>query len=260
MKKYYDKMYNRLVYIGEKSDPEMWDKRWDEVDIEKLFSSSLHSMEDKTILYTTRKYLPEGSCILEGGCGLGDKVFLLKQSGYKVVGVDYATKTVKKLREIRSELDIRYGDLQQLEFPDNSFDGYWSFGVIEHFYGGYDRIISEMFRILKPGGHLFMTVPAMSYLRKIKAKIGIYPSFDENKVDISNFYQFAYSSEEIQKKFCGFGFQFIERQNWAVYEGVRSEIHGTHIIMSILCRFLERPTWHLLKNYCNHMDLFVFRK
>lgn len=260
MRKYYDKMHNRLVYVGVKSNPEMWEKRWEKVDLEKLFSSSLNCMENKTILDTTRKYLPAGARILEGGCGLGDKVFFLKQSGYEVVGVDYALQTVEKLRKLMPELEVRYGDLRQLSFPDSFFDGYWSFGVIEHLYDGYDQIAREMFRIIKPGGFLFMTVPAMSRLRRIKAAVGIYPRFNENEVDISSFYQFAYSLEEIRRTFCEFGFQFVERQGWAVYEGVRSEIPGTHLLMSFLCRFFERPTWDLLINYCNHMDLFVFRK
>lgn len=260
MKRYYDSNKKRLVYIGEEATPEMWDKRWEEDDLDKLFFSLKSSMENKTVFETTSKYLPAGARILEGGCGLGDKVYLLKQSGFEVIGVDSAAKTVEKLHQFMPELDIRYGDLLQLNFPDCFFDGYWSLGVIEHFYNGYDPIAREMLRILKPGGYLFVTVPTMSPLRKLKASTGMYPSFKENEVDISRFYQFAYSSEEIQRNFCELGFQFVERQGWAVCEGVRTEIYGTRLLMGFLRRFCERPTWHLLKNYCNHMDLFVFRK
>lgn len=260
MKRYYDSENVRLVYIGEEANPEMWDKRWEEENIEKLFFSQKSCMENKTILDTTSKYLPAGARILEGGCGLGDKVYFLKQSGYEVIGVDSAAKTVEKLHQFMPDLDIRYGDLLKLDFTDCYFDGYWSLGVVEHFYGGYDRIAREMSRILKPGGYLFMTVPAMSRLRRIKAAIGIYPRFNENEVDISSFYQFALSSEQIRSDFYEFGFQFVEKQGWAVCEGVRTEIYGTRLLMSLLRRFYERPTWHLLKNYCNHLDLFVFRK
>jgi len=260
VKRYYDSDKKRLLYFGEEANPEMWEKTWEKQDLEKIFSRVLYSMEDKSILGTTRKYLPAGARILEGGCGLGDIVFILNQSGYEVIGVDYARASIEKVREFMPELDIRYGDLRELAFPDCFFDGYWSLGVIEHFYDGYDRIAREMFRILKKGGYLFMTVPAMSRLREIKAAVGIYPRFDGNEVDISRFYQFAYSSEEIRRNFCEFGFQFVERQGWAVYKGVRDEIPGTHFLMSFLCRFFAKLTWHLLIPYCNHMDLFVFRK
>lgn len=260
MKRFYDSDKNRLVYIGEKATPATWDKRWGEEDLEELFFPSRSCMENKTILDITGKYLPTGARILEGGCGLGDKVYFLKQSGYEVTGVDSASKTVERIREFMPDLDVRYDDLYQLDFTDCFFDGYWSLGVIEHFYGGYARIAREMFRIIKPGGYLFLAVPAMSRIRRIKASIGLYSRFNEDEIDISNFYQFAYSKEEVQRNFCEFGFQFIERQGWAVREGVRSEIPGTRFLIGFLLRFFERATWHLLIDYCNHMDLFVFRK
>lgn len=260
MKRYFDRDKNRLVYVGEEPKPGMWDERWEKVDLEKLYFPRSYSMEDKVVIDVTKKYLMEGARILEGGCGLGDKVYFLKQSGYNVTGVDNASKTVEKVHEFMPELDIRYGDLRQLDYPDNFFDGYWSFGVIEHFYDGYDHIVREMLRILKPGGYLFLTVPAMSAIRRMKAVAGFFPKFKEEQIDISSFYQFTFTPEEIQRSIGKFGFQFVERQGWAVYAGVRSEIPGTHILMSFLCRYFEKPTWRLLIGYCNHMDLFVFRK
>lgn len=260
MKRYYDGTKNRLVYVGEEATPEMWDKRWGEEDLEKLFFPSRYCMEDRIIVDTTRNYLSTGARILEGGCGLGEKVYFLTQAGFDVIGIDSAAKTVEKLHQFMPDLDIRYGDLMQLDFTDCYFDGYWSLGVVEHFYNGYGYIAREMYRILKPGGYLFMTVPAMSRLRKMKATIGIYPRFSENEVDISSFYQFVYDSEEVQKSFFNFGFQLVEKRGWAVREGVRSEITGSRLLIGFLLKFFEKPTWHLLKNYCNHMDLYVFRK
>lgn len=260
MKRYYDSDKNRLVYIGQESNPEMWDDRWEKEDLIRLFSHNRNSMENEFILSITSKYLHDRARILEGGCGLGDKVFILMQSGYEVIGVDYAAKTVEKLNDFMPELDIRYGDLRQLSFPDHFFDAYWSFGVIEHSYDGPDQMVGEMFRVLKPMSYLFMTVPAMSRLRRMKAALGAYPGFNENSVDTSRFYQYAYDPEEIQRVFCGYGFELIEKQGWSVYKGVRDEIPGTHMVMSLLCRYLGKPTWHLLKNYCNHSCMYVFRK
>jgi len=55
-----------------------------------------------------------------------------------------------------------FSDVRKLNFPDHYFDGYWSLGVIEHFYKGYDEIIHKIYRVLHPGGFLFLTVPEMS--------------------------------------------------------------------------------------------------
>ena len=45
--------------------------------------------------------------------------------------------------------------------------------TIEHFIDGYDAILSEMYRVIKEGGYLFLTVPSMSIIRKVKAALGM---------------------------------------------------------------------------------------
>jgi ubiquinone/menaquinone biosynthesis C-methylase UbiE len=260
IKKYYHSRTKRLVYIGLNPNADAWDQCWENEDLQSLFHPSGYSMEDKMIMDTTKKYLSTGSNIIEGGCGLGDKVYFLSKAGYRVVGVDFAVKTIQKVHQFMPQLDIRYGDLLHLEFNDSCFDGYWSFGVIEHFYGGYERIVREMWRVLKPGGYLFLTVPAMSRLRKAKAKMGLYPLFDENKGVPTDFYQFAYNSNEIREGICKIGFRFIENQCYAVREGVRSEIPGSRYLIGFLLRYFERTTWRILGDVCNHMELFVFQK
>jgi 2-polyprenyl-3-methyl-5-hydroxy-6-metoxy-1,4-benzoquinol methylase len=81
-----------------------------------------------------KKYLPyKNNRILEGGCGDGHLVDAMNYWGYKVVGVDFAPKTVAKIKEVMPGLDVRLGDVQALDFEDEYFDGYWSMGVIEHF-------------------------------------------------------------------------------------------------------------------------------
>jgi len=42
-----------------------------------------------------------------------------------------------------------------LKFPNNFFDGYWTLGVIEHFWEGYNQIIEEAKRVIKPGDIYF---------------------------------------------------------------------------------------------------------
>lgn len=260
MKRYYDAWRKRLVYIGEYADPEMWNRRWKNEIIEKLFFPPRLTRTHKTIVNTTKTYLSRGARILEGGCGLGDKVFLLKQSGYDVVGVDYAVEAIEISHKFMPDLKVQWANLQNLPFANGFFDGYWSFGVIEHFYEGYEKIACEMYRVLKHEGFLFMTVPAMSAFRKLKAGLGLYPRFSEVNVNTLNFYQFAFAAEEIKESFDGFGFEFIERKSWNVYKGLSDEIPGARAIMSILCRFFDGPTFALLSNFCHHMNLFVFQK
>ena len=102
----------------------------------------------------TARYLPPGSRVLEGGCGRANKVKALADAGFAAVGVDYAAESVELARQVYPGLDIQVGDVRMLPFPDGAFDGYWSIGVIEHFWAGYDDILREARRVLKPGGVL----------------------------------------------------------------------------------------------------------
>ena len=58
--------------------------------------------------------------------------------------------------------------------PMNLLKGYWSLGVIEHFWTGYDDILSEMYRVLTPGGLLVLNrSPAIALATGAKPHAGI---------------------------------------------------------------------------------------
>jgi len=211
MNRYYDKQNNRLVYVGNKSNSEYWDMHWDKYTINKMYPAFVSPFD--YVINTTKKYLPLNSKILEGGCG-----------------VDYAKKTVDLVNKIKPELNIKFGDVQNLEFDDHTFDGYWSFGVIEHFYHGYERILLEMKRVIKPNGYLFVTFPHMCKLRKIKAHRNKYEEWSETEDNISNFYQFALDESKLIEQFEKEGFAFIGKQHLSGIKGIKDEI-----------RFLNKP-------------------
>jgi SAM-dependent methyltransferase len=203
-KRFYDKSKKRLVYIGNEATPRMWDERWQlrEDNIMDKFNKI-----NRTIVRITKKYLvPHDGIILEGGCGNGNKVFSLMHAGYNVIGIDYAPQTVKMLNKVAPQLDIRLADVRNLPLEDSLIAGYWSLGVIEHFFNGYDDIASEMYRVIKPGGYLFLTHPYMSPLRKIKAFLGLYNMINDNGKP-EEFYQFAFSHRNIINKFESIGFK-----------------------------------------------------
>jgi SAM-dependent methyltransferase len=222
MIKYYDKLNNRMVFINLQASAGFWDLHWENYDIKDIYQS--HSSAFDYVIRTTKKYLPKGSLILEGGCGLGQQVYKLQNHGYLATGIDYAEKTVEMVRKAKPELDIRLGDVTRLEFGDNYFDGYWSFGVIEHFYNGFETILQEMKRVIKPGGFLFLTFPHMNWLRKTKARRNKYPSWQDDEQQIKNFYQFALDSEKIKAEFEKNGFIYVNKQHLDGLKGLKDEI------------------------------------
>ncbi|KIO46631.1 MULTISPECIES: bifunctional demethylmenaquinone methyltransferase/2-methoxy-6-polyprenyl-1,4-benzoquinol methylase UbiE [Sanguibacteroides] len=96
--------------------------------------------------------------VLDVACGTGDfSMEALKHGVKKVIGADISENMLTvarekaKERKLTEQLDFRYGDSENLEFPDNTFDAVTvAFGVrnFEHLEKG----LTEMYRVLKPGG------------------------------------------------------------------------------------------------------------
>lgn len=206
---YYWPERKRLVFLHKEASPAFWDQRWENEDWVKTITRSRKSRYWRGLL---RKYLPDkNSRILEGGCGDGRFVDAMKYWGYEAIGVDFAANTVEKINEAMPDLDVRYGDVRKLDFENDYFDGYWSLGVIEHFWEGYQAILSEMNRVLKPGGYVFISFPAISILDKIQILTGRYKVFCDNKKPAS-FYQFGLTIESIKNDFLKMGFEYITIQ------------------------------------------------
>jgi len=252
---------DRLVYLDEHASPEFWDARW-------VAEGPPPPVGPKDEVRTvTPMYLQSGARILEGGCGRANKVKAMAEAGFETVGVDFAEETVKQARLNYEDLDIRQGDVRSLDFPDGYFDGYWSIGVIEHFWAGYDQILSEAARVLKPRGVLFLTAPWFSPYRRRKAKTGGYPHFDEAD-EPEMFYQFALGRSEVCAKLAEHGF-LLER-----WQGLSSEISlkedvtefGRQIEWlfnsrgSIVKRVVRRLVTSALNPYAGHSFLAVARR
>ncbi len=95
--------------------------------------------------------------ILDAGCGHGRDTEFFTGNGLEAVGVDLAEKMIEKARE-RKSADFRLMDIRDLDFEDEQFDGVWCNNVIIFFpYDEMPQVISELYRILKPGGLFFIS-------------------------------------------------------------------------------------------------------
>jgi len=207
MRKYFDPTQRRLIYVDSNATPTFWDQCWAaDASLRERLMATRHTRVSRV----TEQYLrPSDGIILEGGCGPGEMVASLAHSGYSVIGVDTAEKTVELLRQCVPELDIRYGDVRNLEFADGYFAGYWSIGVIEHFWDGYEAIASEMSRVLRPGGYLFLTFPYMSPVRIVRGRVGLFARWRPG-MSHDGFYQFALDSASVIDHFHRIGFRLVK--------------------------------------------------
>ncbi len=113
------------------------------------------------------QYLPKPGRILEAGCGRGRWVFYLRRKGYDIEGIDIAGSAVRAARAFDPAVPITQGDVLSLPFPNDSFEGVISLGVVEHFEDGPDAAFIEVRRVLRRGGLFLVTVPTQNVMRKM---------------------------------------------------------------------------------------------
>jgi ubiquinone/menaquinone biosynthesis C-methylase UbiE len=95
--------------------------------------------------------LPKGARVADLGCGSGAFTDLLARTGYSVVGLDLSPKLVEVGRARYPGLQLIEGDLENLPFDSESFDGVLLAGVVHHFPDP-SRCAREVFRVLRSGG------------------------------------------------------------------------------------------------------------
>jgi SAM-dependent methyltransferase len=263
MIKYYDKAHKRLVFIEGRADPAYWDNLWDPGDLVR----QIVAPRNRFVVGTTKRYLKRGARVLEGGCGRGDKVYALQKHGYDAVGVDSAERTVRRINEAMPELEVCVGDVTDLQFDDGSFDGYWSLGVIEHFYDGYEPVMREMHRVLKKGGVLFLEAPAMSWIRRFKAARGMYPEYVETHELVRDFFQFALPPRGVIASFERGGFDLVDHGYPNDVEGLKDEVGLLHRPLQYLYDSRHAPVkairicvGSVTKLFAANTAYYVFRK
>ncbi|MGE3337502.1 MAG: methyltransferase domain-containing protein [Alphaproteobacteria bacterium] len=109
------------------------------------------------------------------GCGLGMAVLYLPADA-EYVGVEFAPATLATARRLhggRPGTEFRQGGFPDLPLPDASVDLAICTEVIEHIADD-TAAITDLYRILAPGGHLLLTVPSTYYWPDYERLIGHY--------------------------------------------------------------------------------------
>ena len=115
--------------------------------------------------------LRPGDKFLDAGAGFGRHAFEAARQGATVFALDYAAEEVLTTRNTFGAMleakqitekvygGVLRGDATKLPFEDNTFDCVVTSEVLEHIQDDVS-VISELHRVLKPGGSLGVTVPS----------------------------------------------------------------------------------------------------
>lgn len=140
---------------------------------------------------------PAKSRLLELGCGSGRDAGILLKAGLDIIATDGSSAMLERAAALHPELKDR---LLQYELPGQSsfsacsFDGVLAMAVLMHLApGGIKNALREVFRLIKPGGRFFFSVP------------GKRPDIDDNGFDNRGRRFSMLSSEEWEELCCAVG-------------------------------------------------------
>lgn len=196
----------RLSWFGEGEGDDFWGEFWSQRINPSYFEAARRfDLERDELGRELQRELDPGGRHLEAGCGGGFWVAALVSRGFHVEGLELSGPLVERIHAVEPTLPVRQGDALAIDAPDNSYDSYLSFGVIEHRRAGPEPFLREAIRVLRPGGKLILTVPYFGPVRQLKARLHRY---QETPPEIP-FFQYAFSRAELVSLCEKAGFQIV---------------------------------------------------
>lgn len=168
----------------------------------------------------TQKYYFEyfnelkGKTVLEIGCGSGGGTELILKyfSPQKIIATDLDPQliTLAKKNVQKKEITFEKADATKLSYKNESFDAVFDYGVIHHIpLPEWKECLNEIYRVLKPGGKVFLWDLSIESFNTIYGRIikllSVHP------------YSKMYRKEEFINYLNLIGFKIIKRAEEARY-------------------------------------------
>jgi 2-polyprenyl-3-methyl-5-hydroxy-6-metoxy-1,4-benzoquinol methylase len=160
-----------------------------------------------------------GERVLDVGCGEGRFMAELAAMGVEAVGVDVAEEPLRRARAARPDVEARLVDAAGAwPLTDASFDAVWAGEVIEHV-ADTAGWLSEIRRVLRPGGRLLVSTPNHSRLAVLRLALSA-RAFDAHFDPRSDHLRF-YTRRTLTSLLGDFGFQEVSIAAAAGLPGAR---------------------------------------
>ena len=145
-------------------DQDAWSDHWSDEKqaslVQRFFSWYRKAVFARTVAHFVGRYFPERGVFIEAGCGTSETSIRINKRGgaCTLVALDLIIPVLEQCNPV---MDVRIGgDIFRLPFADDSVDGIWNVGVMEHFtHEQIDAILQELRRVLRPGARVILLWP-----------------------------------------------------------------------------------------------------
>jgi len=174
--------------------------------------------------------LPEGSFVLELGCGDG-KTLCALPGGWKTLALDVSLQALRLSRRARTDVNIIQADASRLPLQRESFDAVLAFHVTGHLLAADRRsLASEAARALLPGGRLFFRDFSDQDMRAGEGEEVEPGTFRRGSGILTHYF----TEKEMEELFCEFWSVSIGTHCWKLC--VKGE---THVRAEVVAVFLK---------------------
>ena len=131
---------------------------WDKVD------DAHWAKPSEDVFYFLDRWKDRGlNSILDLGCGIGRHSLLFAEKGFTVTAFDGSESGLARLKASAHDANLpiatAVGDLTSLPFDDEKFDAILAYHSIYHVNSeGMKKALTEVARILRPGGEIYMSI------------------------------------------------------------------------------------------------------
>ena len=149
-----------------------------------------------------------GQRVLDLGCGEAQFAAELQRAGADVLAVDVAQEPLRRARAAHPGLELQLVACEgEWELPDAGFDVVWAGEVIEHV-ADTAGWLSEVRRVLRPGGTLLLSTPAHPLPRRLA--LALTPGAWERNLDPRGEHLRFYTRRSLLALLADFRFERVQ--------------------------------------------------
>lgn len=154
--------------------------------------------------------LEPGGFLLDIGCGTGLFMERYLAGGGCAVGIDISRGMIGRARERCAGSEFVLGDAQALPFRDRTFDAVASLLTFSYVKQP-DRMLSEVFRVLRPGGRVALCTLGRNILTSmVPALYRLGEMIEVKKIGVGDFGERYYNEREMETLLWQAGFHQVE--------------------------------------------------